>query len=216
VLFPALSKLKNKKDDFNKVYLSFVEILAIITFPLFIGGILIANELVILVLGEKWSPAIIPLQLLLAAQLVMALSAPNSLIHAARGVPKWNLLFNLILTPFLVLGFYLSANQNDLYKLAIPWISIYPLFQFCYIYITNKELGISLKKYLSHLINPIIGCLMIFIFIILVQYLWVNSKEDYIYLLICILGSAFLYVLFFFTFGKSSIKRIIEFKNSNI
>ncbi len=216
VLFPALSKLKHQRENFNTVYLSFVEFLGLITFPLFIGGILVAPELVIVVLGEKWRPAIPPLQILLAGQLVMAISAPNGLIHAARGVPKWNLVFNMILTPALVVGFYFSAKEDELYKLALPWVTIFPLFQGAYIYITNRELGITMRRYLSHLMHPFFACLCMSACIMGINSFWSESKETPYYLSITIPLGALSYCLYFMTIGKNSIKRLLELRHGNI
>jgi teichuronic acid exporter len=215
VLFPALSKLKYQKENFNKVYLSFVEFLGIITFPLFTGAILIAPELVLVVLGEKWRPAIAPLRLLLAAQMVMAISAPNGLIHAARGVPKWNLLFNAVLAPVLVIGFYFSSRQDELHLLALPWITIFPLFQFGYICITNRELGISLLRYVSHLVHPICSCLGMASGILILSSVWTGSRETPLYLLTSIVLGAILYGIYFATLGKGSVKKLLELKNSD-
>lgn len=215
VLYPTLSKLKHQMQSFNSVYLAFVSMLALITFPLFIGGILTADQLVVVILGEKWRPAITPLKILLAAQLVMAISAPNGLIHAARGKPKWNLLFNAVLAPALALSFYFSAQSDQLYKLALPWIIVYPLFQFSYISITNRELGISAKEYIKSLAHPSLACLCMSLSIVLLSNYWSANKETFLYLLACISLGCLSYVFYFFTLGQRFIKELKSLKDKD-
>jgi teichuronic acid exporter len=213
VLFPTLSKLKYQRDSFNEVYLSFVSFLALVTFPLFIGGIIISNELVIVVLGEKWRPAVLPFQFLLASQLIMAVSAPNSLIHAARGKPKWNLLFNALLAPALVAGFYFSAQQDQLYLLALPWITIYPVFQFSYITITNRELGIPVSRYIRHLTHPALACLSMSLALFILTHYWSSSHETIYFIISAIILGGFVYSMYYYLFAKGFIINLMALKN---
>ncbi|HMO17003.1 MAG TPA: lipopolysaccharide biosynthesis protein [Oligoflexia bacterium] len=218
VLYPTLSKLKHKPEYFNEVYLGFVSALALITFPLFIGGVQVAPEAVIVILGEKWQASILPLQILLISQLIMTLSAPNGLIHAARGKPKWNLIFNLALTPTLVIAFYFSAKQPLIYQLAIPWITVYPVFQIAYIIITNRELKITGFDYLSRITHPLIACSLMSVSIWLVSYLFFQSdnRDNLLYLGVTIITGALVYGIYFLTLGRGLVSSLKKLKDMDL
>lgn len=212
VLYPTLSKLKYEFESFNHVYLSFISIIAIITLPLFVGGTLVSSELVVVFFGEKWSPAIAPIKILLIAQLFIAISAPNSLIHAALGKPNRNLYFNFVLTPLLILGFYYSSQLTPLYKLAIPWITIFPVLQIIYIAITNKEIGISFLSYIKSLLHPVTACCLMSISVILMYRFWPYEINSILFLGTSITLGAATYILYFLTFGKKLILELTALK----
>lgn len=212
VLYPTLSKLKNNKEAFNILYLAFVSLITFITFPLFIGGILTAENVVSFLLGEKWEPIIVPLQLLLASQLFMALAAPNGLLHAARGKPKWNLIFNTILTPTIAFAFFLSSKGGQVYFLAIPWISIFPLFQLAFIHFSNRQLGISFLQYTHSILHPIIATVCMSAAIIILFTTWSDAESPLPRLVTAIVLGACVYGFYFLTFGKIFIRRLKSLK----
>lgn len=65
VMFPTLSRLQGDDARFSRVYLRWVTSVAFVTFPAMLGLAVIAEPLVITVLGEKWRP-LVPLLWILA------------------------------------------------------------------------------------------------------------------------------------------------------
>ena len=64
VLFPILSKIQNEMDRLQKVYRTYLKLVAFIIFPLMMGLCATAKPFVNIVLGEKWNGSVILLQLL--------------------------------------------------------------------------------------------------------------------------------------------------------
>lgn len=199
VLYPTLSKVKDDIKEFQKTYLCFISIVALVTFPIYFSGFVLADEIVPYLIGEKWRPAMPSFKLLLIGQAFMAISSPNSLVHFARGKPKWNMFFNLCLTPVLVCSFYYSAQLKNLDLLACPWVYVYPVFTLSYIFLTNREVKISILRYSRAFIHPLSVSLLLVLFSCLYRevLLEINIYKLVSYLLISFL----IYVGYFLTFG---------------
>lgn len=204
VLYPTLCRVKDEPDEFRKIYLCFISLIAFVTFPIYVSGYLLAGDLIILLLGQKWSPAIESFKLLLIGQLVMAISAPNNLIHLARGKPKWIMIFNLLITPALVASFWYSSHLGQLDKLALPWIFIYPLFSVAFILITNREVQINFLRYLSAFKHPFFATLLVGIFLILWGEGMISQgmTQSVYTLLASIVISIGIYILYFLSVGS--------------
>jgi len=65
VMFPYLSSLQDDDARFGRIYLRWVGGVALVTFPLMLGLVAVAEPLVLSVLGPRWEP-LVPLLLILA------------------------------------------------------------------------------------------------------------------------------------------------------
>ncbi|GAL57489.1 putative lipopolysaccharide transporter WzxC [Pseudescherichia vulneris NBRC 102420] len=108
VLFPAFAKIQ---DDTAKLRLNFYKLLSavgIINFPVLLGLMVVANNMVPLVFGEKWRGIIPILQLLCIVGLLRAVGNPiGSLLMAKARVDisfKFNLFKTALFVPAIILG----------------------------------------------------------------------------------------------------------------
>ncbi len=112
VMFPAFSKLQDQPDAYREMYRQTVYFLALITFPIFVGLFLLAPELVPFLYGEKWMPAVVPLQALALLGLIRSLWTTASVVFLSKGKPQIELKLQsgllLVLTPAL----YWSAHAH--------------------------------------------------------------------------------------------------------
>jgi O-antigen/teichoic acid export membrane protein len=58
VTFPALSQLKDNDEKFTAGYLRIVELLSFVLFPVMLCMIVVADDMFMLLLGEKWMPTV--------------------------------------------------------------------------------------------------------------------------------------------------------------
>jgi len=72
VLFPAYAQLRDDKERLARVFLSSCRMLALVLFPTAIGMFCLAPELVVVLVGEKWSDSIPFLQIFAFQGLVRA------------------------------------------------------------------------------------------------------------------------------------------------
>jgi O-antigen/teichoic acid export membrane protein len=108
VLLPAASRIQNDNAGLGNAFTEVASAVAIITFPLMLGIVAVAEPLVVLALGESWRP-IIPLLLILAPvgalQSIMVLSDS---LFIAKGRTDLRLRWSLFQTGASVAGVVLG------------------------------------------------------------------------------------------------------------
>lgn len=169
ISFPLFSKLKDSKEEFNTYYLKIVKIIATLVIPLFIGGFLVAEELVSVVLGEKWLAIVLLFKYLCLAQIMTSLSSINNYVHNALGNPGVSMYFNGVTAVVMTVSFYYAA-QFDIYAMIFPWCISYVLLSGWWIIYTIKCIDISISTYISNIFMVIIGSLFMMIVILLYKY----------------------------------------------
>jgi O-antigen/teichoic acid export membrane protein len=93
VLFPALSRLQDDREKLSRAYRTIIELISFAIFPLMIMLFIIAKPLVVLLLTDKWLPAVLYLKLLCLAGLAYPLSSINLNILKVKG--RTDLIFKL-------------------------------------------------------------------------------------------------------------------------
>jgi O-antigen/teichoic acid export membrane protein len=151
VLFPVFSRLQHDLSKIQEMYLRTTKYMSIFVSPLFFGGAIWGDEIIHVVLGEKWVPVIFLFKCLCLSQLFVSMIAINGFVHTSMGRPRWSLYFYLASIILMPAPFYFSA-QYGLNALSFPWLTVYPLLCISYIWITLKKLKISLSRYMKNFI----------------------------------------------------------------
>ncbi|WP_299880865.1 lipopolysaccharide biosynthesis protein [uncultured Cocleimonas sp.] len=135
VLFPVLSKIQNDLEQFRRVVIKSTGIISFVTF-LIIGGLfLVADELIVLLLGAKWEASIFYFKILALSGFAYPISALMVNVLSSRGKSR----------AFLKL---------EIYKKIIQSITFYVLFAFgikafLYSLIVTSALGTSLNIFFA-------------------------------------------------------------------
>jgi len=112
VAFPALSKLQGNDESFIAYYLSFSKYLSTCVFPFLIGLYLVSEDLIPVLLGNRWSEVIIPLRIL---SLAMILEVPifcAKTAFMARGCMSQLLKLTVFQTIFLFIVIFIGLKYG--------------------------------------------------------------------------------------------------------
>jgi len=109
VFYPVYSKIQDNLALVKQDYLKVIKYNCRVIYPLMVGLIFLANPLVLIGLGEKWSESIIPMQIMAGAGLVHLLTSSNTVLLRGLGKPKLEMILSIVKTlginvPFIVLG----------------------------------------------------------------------------------------------------------------
>lgn len=85
VMFPALSALQGSVERSRSAYLRVIGGISLVTFPILAGVIVTAADLVRVVLGEQWMPAVPMVRVFALAGILESITATTSWIYQARG-----------------------------------------------------------------------------------------------------------------------------------
>lgn len=178
VAFPAFSKLQDDKDQFNTLYLNITKVTATIVLPLFVGGFLVGDNIVRILLNEKWYPIIFLFKYLCLSQIMMAMNAINNFAHAAQGRPHWGLCYHAAAAILMPVSFYLAVPYG-LNAILIPWFTTFLLICSVWIITTLKKLGVPITAYIKNLSHPILAVLTMAAGVTVFEYLLVSlAKMD--------------------------------------
>ncbi len=167
-IFPAMSRFYiSSKDSLKFIYEKSFKYLIIIGIPIGIGGTLLADKIILLILGNEYQPSIIAFQILIWSAVLIFMGTPfsallnsvNKQLALAKIVGAsaiFNILLNLILIPKYS---YIGAGIATMVSLFLVLLGV-----------MGATLRIGYKIPISKILNPalkvVISSLMMGIFIV--------------------------------------------------
>jgi teichuronic acid exporter len=211
VAFPVLARYQNDITSIRKTTIDAVSYISFIGFPLLWGISSVSDDLIIVLLGETWQSAIIPLKLI-SIMLPLRLIA-NILPSAtdAIGKPELNLRNIQLATSVMPIAFLIGA-QYGIIGVTLAWVTIYPLILLFNAFRITKPLGIKKIEFLSCIIPSLITALLMYIIVKALYYntLYFSSTERLI--ILPITGASTYLTLSYFT-NKKIILSLISKAN---
>jgi teichuronic acid exporter len=144
VAFPAFAHAQHDTAAVAYYLMKAFRILSFFSFPILWGMSSVAPELVVVVLGDKWQQAIVPLQLL---PLVMPLTILSPFLNSAfQGIGRGGIVFSNVLTACLVMPVLLFAGAHaGLIGLALAWVAGFPVVLLINLKRMLPEVGLRLR-----------------------------------------------------------------------
>lgn len=209
VSFPLFSRCQNEPETFNDFFLKMVKILGIIALPLYCGGVFIADELILALLGPKWMDAVLPFKMLCIAQIFIALASVNGIVYNAKGLPRVNLYFNLVNIMILPLSFFVVARYGLVY-VAVPWITIHPIIRIGQTWMTLRMLSLRVSSYLRAISHPIYAVVSMIVILILFRSFYFTiidpqKSMDVVYIVMTLVLGAASYVGYYLLFQRNVV-----------
>ena len=118
---PSFASLKNDKGSLIHHWFTLTQLLALIGFPAMLALALNARDFVAVVLGEKWLPAVVPLQLLCISEAVRSIQTVLPPLLSSQGRPDLPLRYTAISLTALPLSFAAACLIGDLRGVALVW-----------------------------------------------------------------------------------------------
>jgi PST family polysaccharide transporter len=196
VLFPAFSLIQDDDERLIRGLLKSNTLIAITTFPILAGIMLVAPTFIPFVYGAKWIPSVVPLQIICFAGIFYAIEAPAISIINARAFLiaeiKRQLIHMLLLVAGVLIGSYWGI-------IGVSWgVSITAgIYWFLVLNLLKRKMGVSILIYLKSLLPAIFSSLIMIIGVFIFQRIWFLYANE-IYLLFHILGSVFIGIVIYF------------------
>ncbi|PZD74135.1 Teichuronic acid biosynthesis protein TuaB [Acaryochloris thomasi RCC1774] len=108
VSLPTFSRLKHDLNRFRNAFYTVTRLTSAIAFPFFLGTSVLAPELVTVLFGEKWLPAVPVIQLLSILGLVRSISFFKSSVFMALGEPAWAMKLKFLSVTLNLVGFAIA------------------------------------------------------------------------------------------------------------
>ncbi|MBI9057169.1 MOP flippase family protein [Labilibaculum sp. DW002] len=110
VTFPAFSKIQDDNVKLREGFRKLIKLMVFINFPLMLGLAVVAEPLLVLILGEKWLPSVPYFQLLCIAGMIYTLHASNLNILKVKGRSDLFLYLEIIKKTIVVIAIFIGLN----------------------------------------------------------------------------------------------------------
>ena len=209
VAMPAFSSIQDKPELAGAHFLKATRILSIIAVPVFFGISSVGPEIITIFLKEKWTDAIIPMQ-------IIALAVPlrmvrNLMMPALLGLDqsKINLINESIALVLMSVAFYV-ATLWGLVGVSLVWLLIFPLVFALNLPQTAKALHITPLDIFRGMASPVFSGLIMLACVYLVRSLLPQGLNDVIRLLIFIATGGFVYLGMTMLINRSGMDEIVR------
>ena len=208
----ALSGFARIQDDKATVVRSIVGgvgVIAFVAFPLFWGMSSVAQEIVTVVLGAKWVPSTLPLQLI---PLIIPLRMiANYVSTAVQGIGRPDIDVRNTLQGFLLMppAFYIGC-QFGLIGVCLAWVLVIPA-----LFVSNMKrlleaAGVPLREFYTHLKLPLLISLGMYAMVALVRYLLPEQAGAVLFLALLVATGAATYAGTYWVVGRESFLNVLR------
>lgn len=159
VAFAAYSRIQADTDRVRRSLRQTVRVVSFGAFPVFLGLAAVAPDFVPVVLGDKWSDIILPMQLL---SLMLPLKAVASVLPPAlygTGQPFVSVVNLLISLVILVVALLVGAPYGII-GMCLAWVVSYPLIFVVTTARTARAVGSTLQELLGECAFPLAASLV--------------------------------------------------------
>jgi len=140
IIFPMLSRWKDDKTKCFNAYLNILTYYLLVISPIYIGGIIVADDLIEVVLGDKWLPIILIFQYFCWVRLFKVFSSYHKVLMTSQGLAKNILRYDGVMLFFLMTGIYFAAISEFHYILYV-WAVVYPVITIGWIFSSIRMFG---------------------------------------------------------------------------
>jgi PST family polysaccharide transporter len=108
VTFSALSRLQDQPDRLRNYFLKAYSLVLAITLPLTVAFALFSDDVILVLLGPKWTASVPILRLLAPTTLVLAVINPVGWLMYSIGLVQRSLKLALVFAPIIVIGYVIG------------------------------------------------------------------------------------------------------------
>jgi O-antigen/teichoic acid export membrane protein len=174
IYFSTFSRLKDDLAEVKRVFLEASATLALLCYPILFGFMAVANHFVHSCLGEQWSEAVLPIQILSSACLLRVLL--GTIASANIGIGKYRLhtILKFVSAIFFMILCFTVVKQGII---AICWAFFaFNVFEFIgSFWIVSRTINVSFIDLLRAIWCPLVGAAIMFF---IVKYFALNLIID--------------------------------------
>lgn len=208
VAFPMMAKVQDDNDLLKKTYVSTINYLSSINFPVHLAIFILAGPLTTLLFGNNWDQAIVLVKILAVFAMLRSVFNPIGSLLLAKGRADlgfyWVIAFSIVTPPAIYLGGLWGLKGVCYAQVILMVVLFYPF----YLMLVKKLINAKFWEYHFAVILPLLlsvaACILPFIF--------EPFLNNYIAKVILVCSSGLLvYLLLSFRFNKDFINLMKSF-----
>lgn len=128
VLSSVLPKYVNDKGQFYNHYINFLKTFSFILLPFMAVMLLTAKPVILLIYGEQWIDAVVPMQILIVYSAMRSVTSSFSIVMNSFHLNKQSFKVNLWFTPIHLLGSAIGAYYGGIVGVALSLVVVRAVF----------------------------------------------------------------------------------------
>jgi O-antigen/teichoic acid export membrane protein len=172
---PIFSKLQRRDEELRWYFLRMSRYLALIALPMQVGTALIAHDLVVVVLTEKWLPVVPLLQVFSLGGILSILPLPSTPLLTARGHAHLVFRFTCV-SAVIGVGGLLIGVQFGLVGVLVAWAVTFPPRRFWLLCLSLREIEVPIRTYLATVAPAGIATAVMAVSVLLLRSLGASSR----------------------------------------
>jgi len=218
VAFPAISRAKDQTPFARSLFTNMHKYLLVIAYPVLIGMAMLAEELVVLLLTDKWLPVVPVIQALCVLNLLRVSGMLMPFVVSGLGYAEKTFNYALLSSIVLPIAFVVGV-QFGLEGVLVGWFVAYPIFYIFLLLILLAKLEMSVRAFLETFRSSV-SCTIIMAIIIYISKPYIDAGNEMLDLaLLVMLGMSAYFVSYFILFKSELLKlrnKIKEIRNGKV
>ncbi|MBT3304147.1 lipopolysaccharide biosynthesis protein [Candidatus Woesearchaeota archaeon] len=208
VLFPIFCQINSQKNKLRKLYFRVTEFGTLVVIPAIIGLVILAEDLTLVLIGEKWLPIVPIIYVLAIGALLRTLVFPAGSFFLAKGKPKIvkNLsLINFIIFVVLIYPFVIWLGIKGAAWVATITSIVTFVYYFAHLFVYIKEF---LRNFLFVLLKYVVFSGIMAYAVYHVKNLFVMNILTLIFVM---LVGAIVYFVLIYLFNEPVVRDLKDF-----
>ncbi len=160
VAFPSFAAMQHDTHEVVEHWFAVSRAVSLINFPLMLMLFVNAKDVLFVVFGEKWQPAVVPLRFLCVVGLLRSLVHVILHIFSALGKTNSRLQFGILNAVLMPVAFVIGCKYWGLAGVGLAWCVTYPIIWLFVLYKVRAILPFSYWQYINNLRLPIMVTLL--------------------------------------------------------
>ena len=157
VTFPIMAKVQNDTLQLKNIYLKTIHYLSSINFPIYVLLVILAEPIILILFGEKWSDSIVILQILSVYGAVRSTGNPIGSLQLAKGRADLGFYWNLGIFALMPMTIYFGSNWGlNGIAYAMLGTMVFLLSVPNWYFMVRPLCGAGLKEYFWQIFQPLI------------------------------------------------------------
>jgi teichuronic acid exporter len=161
VVYPVFSRYQ-KSDQLGAIFEKTSAFFALVTWPICIGLAATAPDIVRVLLGAKWEPAVAPLRMLAVVTGIRTVSGLVPTLLNSVGHPEENVKVNFFSCIVFSAAFYGAAKWMGLQGVLLAWIILYPIRYFVLLGIVFRYVRVPAMRYAKAHVGTMVSVVLMF------------------------------------------------------
>ncbi len=207
IALPTFSRLKNNATDFKFVFLKMLQVFSIVSFPLFIGSIVVAPDLIQSLFGSEWRLSGELLQIFCIAGIPLSFMKFVWPTLASLGHANWVARTNIGLVVF---GGVFVVASAPFGVIAVAWANVLrTLLAIPVVFILlNRAAKIGFPSIFQTTKVPAVGALVMFSLLVNVREYMTFEIDSILNVIVVVLLGIFIYAAILMVCFKSSLPAV--------